>query len=76
MSGTEITFEVGEDELDGGHSARALGLVIRTEGDTLDKLRRNVREAVDCYFDDSMNRSRLIRIRSAERRTEPATAES
>ena len=76
MSATEIIFEVSEDELDGGYSASALGFGIHTEGDTLDELRRNVREAVDCYFDDSMNRPRLIRLRSAERRTEPASAES
>ncbi|MYA43812.1 MAG: type II toxin-antitoxin system HicB family antitoxin [Rhodospirillaceae bacterium] len=76
MSETEIIFEVSEDELDGGYSASALAFGIHTEGDTLDELRRNVREAVDCYFDDSMSRPRLIRLRSAERRTEPATSES
>ncbi len=62
MSGTEIIFEVSEDELDGGWSASALGFGIHTEGETLDELRRNVREAVDCYFDDSMDRPRLIRL--------------
>ena len=54
MSGTEIIFEVSDDELDGGYSANALGVGIHTEGGTLDELRRNIREAVDCYFDDSM----------------------
>ena len=62
MSGTEIIFEVGEDESDGGYSASALGFGIHTQGDTLDDLRRNVREAVDCYFDDGMERPRLIRL--------------
>ena len=38
MSGTEIVFEVGEDELDGGYSAGALGSGIHTQGDTLDEL--------------------------------------
>lgn len=76
MSATEIIFEVSEDELDGGYSASALGFGIHTEADTLDELRRNVREAVDCYFDDSMARPRLIRLHSAERITEPATADS
>ena len=64
MSGTEIIFEVSEDELDGGYSASALGFGIHTQGDTLDELRRNVREAVDCYFDESKDRPRLIRLRS------------
>lgn len=62
MSGTEIVFEVGEDEVDGGYSASALGFGIHTQADTLDELRRNVREAVDCYFDDGMDRPRLIRL--------------
>ena len=62
MSETEIIFEVSEDELDGGYSASALGFGIRTQGDTFDELRRNVREAVDCYFDDVMERPRLIRL--------------
>ena len=62
MSGTEIIFEVSEDELDGGYSANALGFGIRTQGDTMDELRRNVREAVDCYFDESMESPRLIRL--------------
>ncbi len=53
MSGTEIIFEVSEDELDGGYSASALGFGIHTQGDTMDELRRNVREAVDCYFEES-----------------------
>lgn len=59
---SEIIFEVSEDELDGGYSASALGFGIHTEGETLDELRRNVREAVDCYFDESMDRPRLIRL--------------
>ena len=62
MSGTEIIFEVSEDELDGGWSACALGFGIHTEGETLDELRSNVREAVNCYFDDNMGRPRLIRL--------------
>ena len=62
MSGAEIIFEVSGDEIDGGYSASALGFGVHTQGDTLDELRRNVREAVDCYFDDTMERPRLIRL--------------
>ena len=62
MSGTEIIFEVSEDEFDGGYSASALGFGIHTQGGTIEDLRRNVREAVDCYFDDGMERPRLIRL--------------
>ena len=62
MTATEIIFEVSEDELDGGYSASALGFGIHTQGDSMDDLRRNVREAVDCYFDDATDRPRLIRL--------------
>lgn len=58
---SEIIFEVSEDEVDGGYSASALGYGIHTEGETLEELRRNVKEAVDCYFDDAMKRPGVIR---------------
>jgi len=51
---TEVIFEVREDEIDGGHNAVALGHDIFTEGDTLEELRANVREAVQCHFGDGV----------------------
>ena len=62
MSRTEIIFEVSEDEVDGGYTASALGYGIHTEGDSLEELRGNVKEAVDCYFDETMPRPKLIRL--------------
>ena len=62
MSAAGVIFEVSEDELDGGYSASALGYGIHTQADTFDGLRRNVRETVECYFDDGMDRPRLIRL--------------
>ena len=59
---SEIIFEVSEDEVDGGYSASALGYGIHTEGETLEELRQNVKEAVDCYFDDAMKRPGIIRL--------------
>ena len=59
---TEIIFEVTEDEADGGYTASALGYGIHTQGDSLEDIRRNVREAVDCYFDNSMARPETIRL--------------
>ena len=58
----EILFEVSEDEIDGGFSASALGYGVHTQGDTIQELRRNVSEAVDCYFDDTMEKPSLIRM--------------
>ncbi len=62
MSGTEIIFEVTEDEVDGGYSASALGHGIHTQGDSIEEIRSNVKEAVDSYFDDTMERPKLIRL--------------
>ncbi len=46
---SEIVFLVEEDP-EGGYTAAALGESIFTEGDTLDELRENVRDAVRCHF--------------------------
>ena len=62
MSKTEIIFEVTEDEVDGGYSASALGYGIHTQGDCVEEVRRNVLEAVDCYFDETVERPGLIRL--------------
>ena len=59
---SEIIFEITEDKVDGGYSASALGYGIHTQADTVEELRRNVREAVECYFDESMKRPSLIRL--------------
>ena len=58
---TEIIFEVQEDDVDGGWTAHALGFGIHTEADDLEALRKNVREAVECYFDEA-DRPRMIRL--------------
>lgn len=62
MVASGIIFEVGEEDLDGGYPAAALGFGILTQGDTIDELRRNLMEAVDCYFDEGMERPNLIRL--------------
>ena len=62
MPKTEIIFEVTEDEVDGGYSASAVGYGIHTQADSVEDVRRNVREAVDCYFDETMERPGLIRL--------------
>ena len=59
---SEIIFEVREDEVGGGYTASALGVGIHTEADTLEELRANVKEAVDCYFDENMAAPGVIRL--------------
>ena len=59
---SKIIFEVQEDELEGGFTASALGQAIHTQAETIEELRANVREAVDCHFDDEEDAPRLIRL--------------
>ena len=47
----EIIFAV-EDAVEGGYNARALGVSIFTQAETMEELRVNVREAVDCFYGD------------------------
>jgi hypothetical protein len=47
----ELIFLV-EEAPEGGYTARALGHSIFTEAETLEELRGNVRDAVQCHFDD------------------------
>lgn len=55
----ELIFLVEED-LEGGYSARALNTPIFTQGDTMDELRENVRDAVECHFPE--NKPAIIRL--------------
>jgi hypothetical protein len=59
---SEVIFEVREDPIDGGLTASALGFGIHTQADTAEELRVNVREAVDCYFEDMDDAPKLIRL--------------
>jgi hypothetical protein len=52
---TEIVFAV-EEAPEGGFVARALGVPIFTEADTLEELHVKVREAVGCHFDEAEDR--------------------
>ena len=57
---SEIIFEVTEDEIDGGYSASALVHGIDTDGESLEELRQNVKEAVECYFDKKTELSKIF----------------
>ena len=57
-----IVFETTRDEVDGGGSARSLGHSILTGGGTLDDMRRNVRDAIDRYFDETIQRPSVTRL--------------
>jgi hypothetical protein len=52
----EILFLV-EDADEGGFVARALGHSILTEADSWDELKRAIRDAVRCHFDEGVEGS-------------------
>ena len=60
MPDSEIIFSV-EESPEGGYEARALGHSIFTQPDTFDELKQNVREAVQCHFDEG-TAPRVIRL--------------
>lgn len=56
----EIIFLVQESP-EGGYEARALGHSIFTEAETLDELKREVADAVECHFEQA-DRPRIVRL--------------
>ena len=56
----EIIFSVEEDP-EGGYVAEALGHAIVTQADSMDELRKMVRDAVRCHFDQE-SMPRVIRL--------------
>jgi hypothetical protein len=48
----EIIFYV-EESIEGGYEARALGYSIFTEGDSVDELKKNIKDAVHCHFEEN-----------------------
>ena len=57
----EIIFVV-EEAPEGGYVARALGVSIFAEADDLDVLQTELRDAVQCHFEDDQERPRIIRL--------------
>lgn len=47
----ELIFLV-EEAVEGGYNAKALGEAIFTQAETLEELRTNIKEAVECHFDE------------------------
>lgn len=56
----EVFFLV-EEALEGGYTAKALSESIFTEGETIDELKVNIREAVHCHFEEE-NLPKIIRL--------------
>ena len=59
----ELFFDAQEDKVDGGYVASAIGYGIHTQAETLEELRNNILDAVNCYFGDSAETPTLIHLR-------------
>lgn len=56
---TEIIFIV-EESAEGDYEARALGHSIFTEGETVEELKENIKEAIRCHFEEDL--PKIIRL--------------
>ena len=56
----EIFFLV-EEAIEGGYNAKAIGESIFTQGDDMNDLKSNIRDAVQCHFDEN-NIPKIIRL--------------
>lgn len=56
---TEIIFVVKES-VEGGFEAKALSESIFTEGETMEELKQNIREAIQCHFEE--NPPKMVRL--------------
>jgi hypothetical protein len=57
----EIFFIV-EESPEGGYEAKALGYSIFTEGDTIEDIKQNIKDAISCHFED--NAPKIVRMHS------------
>lgn len=57
----EIIFVV-EEAAEGGFTAKSLKESIFTEGDSLEELKTNIRDAIHCHFADINDRPKIIRL--------------
>ena len=55
----EIIFIV-EESNEGGFEAKALGESIFTDGETMEELKQNIKEAIQCHFDE--NAPKIVRL--------------
>jgi hypothetical protein len=59
--GNEIIFIV-EDDPEGGLTARALGVSIFTEAESMPQMKEAVLDALRCHYDDEADIPRIIRL--------------
>lgn len=61
----EIIFLV-EESIEGGYTAKGLGVSIFTQADTVESLKAAIVDAVHCHFED--NEKRIVRLHIGEKK--------
>jgi predicted RNase H-like HicB family nuclease len=61
----EIIF-ILEEDIEEGYTARALEVPIFTQGETLDEVKKNIKDALRCYFDEEDKIPRVIRLHTVK----------
>ncbi len=68
MKVKEIIFMVEEDP-EGGYTAKALEQSIFTEADTLEKLKKNIKDALKCHYDKDEDIPSIVRLHIVKEET-------
>lgn len=63
----EVFFLV-EEAIEGGYTAKALGESIFTEADTIDALKKEIKDAVLCHFEES-EMPKIVRLHMVKEET-------
>lgn len=61
MTTNELIFLIEEDP-EGGYSAKALGQSIFVQGDTLETLKINIKDALECHYETKDDIPPIIRL--------------
>jgi predicted RNase H-like HicB family nuclease len=61
----EIIF-ILEEDIEGGYTARALEFPIFTQGETLEEVKRNIKDALRCHFDEEDKIPKVIRLHTVK----------
>jgi predicted RNase H-like HicB family nuclease len=68
MKVKEIIFMVEEDP-EGGYTAKALEQSIFTEADTIEELKKNIKDALKCHYDKDEDIPSIIRLHIVKEET-------
>ena len=61
----EIIFIV-EEGAESGYIAKALGYSIFTEGETIEELKENIKDALECHFENKSDIPPVVRLHQAK----------